>query len=105
MKRVFAVLILVIVSLVLAAPAFCFDGKISKIEETAVTVEVVGELPPWVKKDALASTSSGLAKVTKVDGKVIELKVRSSTAEALKVGEVLNIKPKDANPSQMLQGC
>jgi hypothetical protein len=40
-----------------------------------------------------------------VDGKIIELKVRSSTAEALKVGEVLDIKPKDANPSQMLQGC
>lgn len=105
MKKVFTVLLLVIVSLVLAAPAFCFEGKISKIAETAVTVEVAGELPPWVKKDALASTSSGLAKVTNVEGKVIELKVRSSTAEALKVGEVLDIKPKDANPSQMLQGC
>lgn len=105
MKKVFAVLILVIVSLALAVPAFCFEGKVSKIAETSITLEVAGDLPPWVEKGALANTSSGLGKVTNVEGKTVEMKVRSSTAETLKVGDVLDIKPKDANPAKMLQGC
>lgn len=104
-KKIFVVFILVIVSLLLAAPVFCFEGKVVKIEEASVMLEVAGPMPPWVKKGALASTSSGLAKVTNVEEKTIEMKVRSSTAAALKLGETLDVKPKDANPSQMLQGC
>lgn len=104
-KSIFAVFIFAILSLALVAPAFCFEGKISKIEDTSVTLEVAGPMPPWVEKGALANTSSGLAKVTNVEGKTVEMKVRSSTAAALKVGEVLDVKPKGANPAKMLQGC
>lgn len=104
-KKIFIVLFSVLLSLALVVPAFAFDGKISKIEESSVTVEATGAVPPWVEKGALANTSSGLAKVTEVTGKIIEMKVRSSTAATLKVGDVLNIKPKDANPAKMMQGC
>ena len=104
-KTVFTGFIFATLSLALVAPAFCFEGKVTKIAETAVTVEVAGELPPWVEKGALANTSSGLGKVINVAGETIEMKVRSSTAETLKVGDVLDIKPKDANPAKMLQGC
>lgn len=103
-EKVFTGFIFVLLTLALAAPAFCFEGKVSKIEETSITLEVAGDLPPWVEKGALANTSSGLGKVTNVEGKTVEMKVRSSTAETLKVGDVLDVKPKDAN-AKKLQGC
>ncbi len=89
----------------LAAATFAFKGPITAIDGAEVTMEVESQVPPWVEKGALAKTLGGLAKVQGVDGQKVSLKVRRSKAKDLTLGQSIEVKPKAADPSQMLQGC
>ena len=105
MKKLFTLLVAVLLVAGLSTTVFAFPGKVVEVDDAVVTIEVEGQIPPWVEKDAMAKTLGGLAKVTAVDGKNVGLRVKKSTAEKVKVGETIEIKPNAADPSKMLQGC
>lgn len=104
-KKTLLAVLTILLSVVLVSPAFSFDGKVSKIEGSSLTLTVDGTMPTWVKKGALAKTSSGLAKVLSVDGQTLVVKVKTSSAKSLKDGDTLDVKPKNAAAGGLLQGC
>ena len=104
-KPVMMLVLALLLSLVLVLPAMSFEGKIAKIDGSTISLSVEGAMPPWVQKGALANTSSGLGKVAAVAENSVDLKVKSSEAAKLKVGEVVDVKPKNAAAGQKLQGC
>ncbi len=103
-KSLTLLLALVLVS-VMATAVLAFKGPITAVDGAVLTMTVDGQVPPWVEKGALAKTLGGLAKIKAVDGQELQIKVKKSKAKKLKVGEVIEVKPKSVDPSQMLQGC
>lgn len=100
---IFCLSLLFVIGLV--AAAFAFKGPITAIEGSEVTMQVEGQVPPWVEDGALAKTLGGLAKIQGVEGQDVTLKMRKSKVKDLAVGDSIEVKPKAADPSQMLQGC
>ncbi len=105
LKKSLTLLLALIMVTCMAGAVLAFKGPVTAIDGNLVTMNIDGKVPPWVTKGALAKTLGGLAKVKAIDGQVMQFKVKKSTAKKLKAGEVIEVKPKSADPSQMLQGC
>ncbi|RMF47860.1 MAG: hypothetical protein D6751_01685 [Deltaproteobacteria bacterium] len=105
LKKVSLTVFALLLSFTLSFPVAAFQAKVEKVKGSVVSIKNLGQMPPWVKKGALAKTSVGLAKVQGVDGDMVDIKVKASTAKKLKAGDALEVKPKNADSSQTLQGC
>ena len=105
LKKSLTLLLALVMLTAVAGSVLAFKGPVTAIEGGLVTMNIDGEVPPWVTKGALAKTLGGLAKVKSIDGQVLQFKVKKSTAKKLKAGEVVEVKPKSVAAGQMLQGC
>lgn len=105
LKKSFLGLMALILTLALILPAWALQGKVSAVDGSVVSLTVDDQMPSWVKKGVVAETSSGLAKVQAVEGRILDLKVKKSTAEALKVGDDLEVNPRSSEGGKKLQGC
>jgi preprotein translocase subunit YajC len=98
MKRVLAVLAVLVLgaSLALAAP---MKGKITAIDQKKVTIELVGEKAPWLKKGASVKFPGGVGRVVEIKDAV--LTVNTKDAAKLKKGDAIEL---DKGPAD-LAGC
>lgn len=88
--------VLLTASFAMAAPV---KVKITAVEGRKVEMELVGEKADWMKKGAPVKFKGGVGRLSEVvEGK---LKMNSKKAEALKVGDEIEI---DKGPAT-LEGC
>ncbi len=105
MKPLVSLLFAVLLVLTVATSALAFPGKVTAVDDTVVTIQTEGPLPPWVKEGAMVQVLGGLGKITAVDGDKVSFRVRKGTAEKVKSGEALEVKPNRADGGKGLQGC
>jgi preprotein translocase subunit YajC len=98
MKRVLAVLAVLALgaTLALAAP---MKGKVTSVAEKKVTIELVGEKAPWLKKGAAVKFQGGVGRVVEIKDAVLTINTKS--AAKLKAGDAIEL---DKGPAD-LAGC
>jgi hypothetical protein len=98
MKRVLAVLAVLVLgaTLALAAP---MKGKVTSVDGKKVTIELVGEKAPWLKKGAPVKFQGGVGRVVEIKDAVVTM--NSKNAAKLKAGDAIEL---DKGPDD-LSGC
>lgn len=97
-KRILASLLLVAFGLT-AAVAVAADakttGKVLSVEENTLKIEIEGEKPAWVKKNAPVKFENAVGKVLEVTAEGITpvvVTVRSKKASSMKAGETVTFE-------------
>lgn len=105
MKKLITMISMILATAALAATAFAagtFNGKVTKIDGTKVTVTTEQEIPKWVKKGANVSALGGSPKVLEVKGKEMVLRFGSEKAAKIKTDTAVTVTE---SAGDELQGC
>ena len=97
-KRILAVLLVVTFGLT-AAAAFAADakttGKVLSIEENTIKIEIQGDKPSWVKKNAPVKFEGTVGKVLEVSAEGVTpvvITVKTKKAGSVKGGEAITFQ-------------
>ena len=85
-----------------ALAAGTFNGKVTSIDGTKVTVTAEQDIPGWVKKGANVSALGSSPKVLEVKGKEMVLRFGSDKAVKIKADTAVTVTE---SASDEMQGC
>ena len=105
MKRFIRKMAALLVMAAFATAAFAagsFNGKVTKIDGTKVTVTAEQDIPGWVKKGAYVSALGGSPKVLEVKGKEMVLRFGSEKAAKIKADTAVTVTE---SAGDEMQGC
>jgi hypothetical protein len=98
-KRTLTTLLLLVVFGLSAAVAMAADakttGKVLSVDEGTVKIEIQGEKPSWVKKNAPVKFENAVGKVLEVSAEGVTpvvITVKSKAASSMKAGDAVSFE-------------